>query len=381
MATQLRARGVGRGPPARVVGRVTRSGVAPELRASYFRVVTEEDRDVDCDGYSAVLAERDATFSFSGPSISAVESLDFTREDHVAVVEPATGLVHVVYRPESRHNFLFATERCNSACVMCSQPPRDTCDAEAGAELVRIIQLIPDKPAHVGITGGEPLLLGDGLVRVIEELARTLPGTAVTMLSNGRRYSDRSFVAKLAACRHPCFVTSIAVHGSNAADHDFVAQGRGAFDETVQGLYSAARFGLAVELRVVLHAFTVPALMGILDFVYRNLPFVQHVALMGLEDMGYARLNGDVLWVDPVECGPALRSAVEYCHYRRIPVSLYNLPLCVLPEALWSFARQSISDHKNIYLDECSACRVRRHCAGLFQSSRDRHSRGIRAIV
>jgi len=33
----------------------------------------------------------------------------------------------------------------------------------------------------------------------------------------------------------------------------------------------------------------------------RNLPFVDHVALMGLEDTGFAIANADLLWVDPTD--------------------------------------------------------------------------------
>jgi len=37
-------------------------------------------------------------------------------------------------RPDSRHNVLVATERCNSNCLMCSQPPQDRDDADAMTE-------------------------------------------------------------------------------------------------------------------------------------------------------------------------------------------------------------------------------------------------------
>ena len=109
-------------------------------------------------------------------------------------------------------------------------------------------------------------------------------------------------------------------------------------------------------------------------------PFVNHVALMGLENMGYVKKNWDLLWVDPLDYADLLEEAVRHLFYRRLNVSIYNLQLCVLPRSLWPFARQSISDYKNIYLDECAACDVRENCGGLFQSSATRHSRGINAV-
>ena len=201
------------------------------------------------------------------------------------------------------------------------------------------------------------------------------------MLSNGRMYAYEDFVAKLAAVHHPDFLTSIPLYADNAADHDYVVQAKGAFDQTVQGFYNAAKHGLAVEVRVVLHKQTIPGLLPLMEFIYRTLPFVRHVALMGLENMGYVKKNWDLLWIDPVDYASDLEAAITYLFHRRVAASIYNLPLCVLPKALWSFARQSISDFKNIYLAECEGCSVRPHCAGLFQSSETRHSRAIRAIT
>jgi His-Xaa-Ser system radical SAM maturase HxsC len=264
---------------------------------------------------------------------------------------------------------------------MCSQPPREVQDSHAAAELVSIIKLIPDQPEHLGITGGEPTLLGDGLASVLAALAQRLPTTAVTMLSNARTYSDESFVQTLAAVRHPSFVTSVPLYGDTAPAHDFAVQVKGAFDQTVAGLYNAARNGLAAELRVVLHKQTIPVLCGIVEFVYRNLPFIQHIALMGLEEMGYARANERLLWVNPTDYRNELEAAVRFCWYRRIPVSIYNLPLCLLPRALWSFARQSISDYKNVFLDECAECVVQQECAGFFRSSEPRYRGALRPIT
>jgi hypothetical protein len=101
---------------------------------------------------------------------------------------------------------------------------------------------------------------------------------------------------------------------------------------------------------------------------------------MGLENMGYVKANWNLLWEDPIDYAPKLEEAVKYLFYRRMNVSIYNLQLCVLPHSIWRFARQSISDFKNIYLRACENCDVRNQCAGLFLSSETRHSRGIRTV-
>ena len=66
-------------------------------------------------------------------------------------------------------------------------------------------------------------------------------------------------------------------------------------------------------------------------------------------------------------------------HQRDLKVSVYNLPLCVLPKELWPFARDSISGWKKHYLAKCQRYDVRTDCPGLFATS-VRQSRGIAPV-
>jgi hypothetical protein len=63
--------------------------------------------------------------------------------------------------------------------------------------------------------------------------------------------------------------------------------------------------------------------------------------------------------MDPTEYAPILEACVQSLFVRQMNVSLYNLHLCTLPRPLWWFARKSISDYKNIYVEECVACEAK----------------------
>src|SRR5262249_39988399 len=105
-----------------------------------------------------------------------------------------------------------------------------------------------------------------------------------------------------------------------------------------------------------------------------------HVALMGLEPIGFAKTNADALWIDPTDYQPELGLAAGTLAQAGMNVSIYNHQLCVLDRRLWPFARQSISDWKNEYLDECKACALRHGCGGLSSSGLALHSAPIRAF-
>lgn len=245
---------------------------------------------------------------------------------------------------------------------------------------MRLLSLIPPTTRDLCITGGEPTLLGEGLLRIVSACKEMLPVTRLHMLTNGRLFYYRDAARQLAAVGHPNLTLGIPLYSDHAAMHDYVVQARGAFDQTMVGLHNLARFRQPVEIRVVIHKGTVERLPQLAEFIYRNCPFAAHVALMGLELMGYVKTNLKALWIDPLDYHPQLEAAVRFLSSAGMNVSIYNHQLCVLPRALWPFSRKSISDFKNVYLDECRECSVLERCGGLFKSGERIHSRGIAAI-
>lgn len=289
--------------------------------------------------------------------------------------------VSVAWRRSAKSNALFATERCNSACLMCSQPPREVDDNWRVEELLRIAALIDEDADLLTITGGEPTLLGDGLCRILEAVLMRSPDTQVQVLSNGRGFRDPKDATRWIEAGGSQTRWAIPLYSDAPQIHDHIVQAPGAFDETVDGLFQLALADARVEIRVVLHKLTTPRLRALATLIYRRMPFVEHVALMGLEPMGFAKGNREALWIDPAEYLDDLSAAAFYLANRGIAVSIYNLPLCVLPRTLWFFARQSISEWKNTFAPECASCSVRARCAGFFASAgAEWRSRAVRPI-
>ncbi|WP_211207062.1 hypothetical protein [Novosphingobium nitrogenifigens] len=173
---------------------------------------------------------------------------------------------------------------------------------------------------------------------------------------------------------------SIPVYADLAHVHDHAVQADGAFDETIHGILALKASRVRVEIRVVLQAQTVRRLPELAHFIARNLLFVDHVALMGLEPTGFARANMDSIWADPLDYADQLREAVRILSDAGLRTSIYNSQLCVLSPEVRPFARRSISDWKQTYLPECETCEVRSDCAGFFATVTYARSRGITPI-
>lgn len=316
-----------------------------------------------------------------GVEIRLGDRFGYLAEGDVLGIDGKSLRLRVLYRRASRHNAFLVTERCNHYCLMCSQPPKDIDDRWILDEIAECIELIDPATLSIGFTGGEPLLEWQRFVSLLALMRDRLPETAVHVLTNGRAFASAEVVAAWAGVGHKQLTAGIPVYSAVDAVHDYVVQAQGAFDETVVGILRLKDKGQSVEVRVVLHAITAPRLRATCAWLARNLPFVDHVALMGLEHTGFALANERLLWIDPLDYRADLAAGVGLLRAAGIRVSVYNLPLCVLDRSVWDVAARSISDWKNAYLPGCGNCAVQARCAGFFSTGRPRVSRGIKPIV
>jgi His-Xaa-Ser system radical SAM maturase HxsC len=293
----------------------------------------------------------------------------------------SSGKFRTLFRRGSAHNSFLVTERCNNYCLMCSQPPKDIEDQWILKEISESLSLIDPSAKAITFTGGETLSDWQDFVAVLKICRDQLPHTAIQVLTNGRAFADSKIVDAWKEIKHPSLIAAIPLYAAVDSIHDHVVQAKGAFDETVLGILKLKDRGQRVEIRVVLHALTAPIIAETCRWIARNLPFVDHVALMGLENTGFAIANDPILWIDPMDYREELTKAIDVLVDADVKVSIYNLPKCVLERSVWPHAVQSISDWKNGFIEECDGCSEKPHCSGFFTTGRPKFSRGINAIL
>jgi His-Xaa-Ser system radical SAM maturase HxsC len=232
----------------------------------------------------------------------------------------------------------------------------------------------------MGLTGGEPTLNEEALLSLLRHCRDTAPWVQLHLLSNGRRFADFGFAARYAQVGNADIMVGIPVYAPEPSLHDFIVQADGAFDDTIHGILNLASLGQRIEIRIVIQRHTVPVLSDLAVFITRNLPFVEQVALMGLEMTGLARPNFTEVWVDPADYQVQLAEATHILASAHIATRIYNHQLCVLDRRLWPFAVRSISDWKNDYVDLCRDCSVRVDCGGVFTTSGQRVSQHLKPI-
>lgn len=312
------------------------------------------------------------------PIISIPDELNYLEDGDIICLNKNDNFIRVLYRKTSHHNSFLLTERCNHYCIMCSQPPRDIDDGFLAKEIIEAISLMDINTKEIGLSGGEPTLLGDSFFDILTSLKMNLPMTSVHILSNGKAFKNPNFAKKLSDIKNYDLMIGIPLYSDIPQRHNFVVQSDGAFDDTIRGILNLKSFGVKVEIRFVLHKHTAPRLREFSEFIKRNLLFVDHVAFMGLETIGFAKSNISEIWIDPVEYMDDLEFACHNLAKERVRVSVYNSQLCLLKKSILPFYRHSISDWKNEFLEECDGCYGKSHCCGFFASNQKYHSNHIK---
>ena len=373
----LRTKGTAINVEGHLVGRVTRS--LEQLDEHSILLVDNFISELPKGNFMGVLSRQQEYEIKNGyPVVFKIPTLDHLADGDIVSVGN-DGNINTLYRVNSVHNTLLVTERCNSNCLMCSQPPRDKNDIPLHYEIhKKLIPLIPKDCFELGISGGEPTLMGGLFFDLLEQIKAELKNTEIHVLTNGRSFAWYRMAERLGELDFGRLMLGIPVYSDYYQVHDYIVQAENAFYQTILGLHNLARYNQRLEVRVVLHKQSIPRLTRLAKYIYKNLSFVEHVAFMGLEYVGYTPHNIDKLWIDPYDYQQELGEAVEFLARQGMHVSIYNTPLCVLPENLWKFARKSISDWKNEYLPECSRCSKIIDCGGLFRWNLKKHSEHIR---
>lgn len=310
-----------------------------------------------------------------------VETGEQLHEGDVVAVADHINHAHVLYRVTDQHHTVFLTNRCNSYCLMCSQPPTRHDDSWLIQEALQVSAHLPHAPGVLGFSGGEPLLLDDDLRIILDTYIAAHPDTRYELLSNGRLLADSQFAERLLKGLGQQVTWMVPLYGHADFLHDFVVQSPGAFEQTLSGLLNLRRFKQSIQLRIVLIRPVLENLPSLCEFIGRNLPFVREVALMACEPTGFALAHPELTDVDLREWSTELNQGVRTLQRAGVPAILMNTPLCALAENLWPLAHKSISDWKRSFAPQCTTCAVKDDCSGLFSWHRpDRHSMKIQTI-
>lgn len=270
-----------------------------------------------------------------------------------------------VIRRSSNHNTILFTEKCDQLCVMCSQPPKNIESKWLFPLYQKAIEL-SDPKKTIGISGGEPTLYKKELFSILLNVYDKRKDLSFHILSNGQHFDNNDFEILDEINNKLNILWGIPLYADNFDLHDKIVKKK-AFDILLKNLFILAETSSKIELRTVLMMSNYQNLPFLAKFISKNLNFVNVWAIMSLEQIGYAKVTKDEIFVDHSSFLKPLIDTLDLTILNGINTSLYNFPLCTIPEYYHQYCANSISDWKRKYLDICSSCSKKNICTGFFE--------------
>ena len=354
-----------------IIGKIIKNKNVSD-KEKYIQVLDDENINLFEEGYKGYIFDNkpqniDLNKINYCSNVNDYQSLlDF---DVVEIVNNKT--IRVLYSYTYIYYAIVVTNQCNSNCIMCpdSDAVRNTKENPDIKKLLEQIRCIPDDTKHITITGGEPGLLKENLLKLLEECKRYLPNTEFLILTNGRVFSNTDFTNKLEESIPNNTRIAIPIYADNEELHDEITRVKGSFRQAVVGIKKLIEKNIDVEIRVVVLKKNYKYLEKIANFIVKELPEVKMVNIMALEMTGNAYKNREQVWINFGEVKEYLYKACITIIKSGIITNLYNFPLCNLDERLYSVAHRSITDYKIRYKEKCEECRAKENCGGFFNST------------
>ena len=295
-----------------------------------------------------------------------IEVLDknlYFQDQEVVLIYPNSSSLRRFYRPEANFNSLLITELCDQRCIMCSQPPKNK-SYDDFYLYEKAINLMPDN-AHLGITGGEPTLFKEPLFEFLQSIISVKKNFTFHILTNAQHFVREDIKILFSLSENVTWGIPLYSHIPKA--HDDIVSKDGAYERLFDSFNYLLSSGSQIELRTVLMKQNVDHLSSLSNLIVSKLSWIRVWAIMQLENIGYARMNWEKIFFDNSKNFSKIKSAISIMSSNNIDISLYNFPLCTIPFEYRKYARNSISDWKNKFIDKCNGCMKTEECCGFFE--------------
>ncbi|WP_281696746.1 His-Xaa-Ser system radical SAM maturase HxsC [Acidaminococcus massiliensis] len=281
------------------------------------------------------------------------------------------GVASLIYSNSEKEATVFLTGHCNSNCLMCPMTENERTKQDDIEEdfLLQYLDLLPESVNHLVVTGGEPTVRKAIFLKVMQKISERFPGTEVLLLTNGRSFSNPTFLQEFIQVAPPELCFAIPLHGPTADLHDAITRASGSYDQTTRAICNLLKKRQRVEIRIVVSHLNVFAIKKLTKMICEQFSTVYTVNFIGLETRGNCAVNFKQTYIDPLTSFRAIRDSILQLLLHGISASLYNFPLCAVEPGYWNLCKKSISPEKIRFPKECSLCIYKNNCGGFFQTT------------
>lgn len=272
--------------------------------------------------------------------------------------------------------------QCNNNCLFCAVNSKSRRNLLlSNADIIRFFDALKDKnDFEIEISGGEPTCRPE-LFYFLEYLHDNYPYVHYTLLTNGRNFSNVSLALKLSKL-NPSNVI-IPINADTPELHDQITQSKGSFYETMQGIRNLYDYDVNASLKTVVNGLNYTRLPQIVELVATNFFECPGITINGLDVLGRALINKDIIGVRLRNVAPYVEKAIDVANQYDLKIKVFSIPPCVLSEDYRKFngvkhrthviTKTPCVDAHTVALtygtvEKCRGCRYFKDCTGSWYS-------------
>ncbi|MFW5847008.1 MAG: radical SAM protein [Nanoarchaeota archaeon] len=256
---------------------------------------------------------------------------------------------------------------CNDNCISCPVPRKGQRENPTYEDIIKEVDEIKNHSNHIEFNGGEPTIRKD-LLKILY-YADTKGFNEITLLTNARLFFYEEIVKKFAKISNLKIDTTL--YGSTSIVHDSITRTPNTFNFKVKGIQNLLKYGIPVELRVLVHKMNYLDFENIINLIIDKFPQKEllRIVIMNPKLTATAWQNRNAVGMKLSEIAKYLEKPIQNLNSRGYNVNLYHFPQCILTENIRPYSRGQTSSQPEIkFLNTCEECKYRKNCSGVWSS-------------
>mgnify|MGYP001619032863 FL=1 len=154
---------------------------------------------------------------------------------------------------------------CNNNCISCPVPIYMKRENPTFEEIILDIDKISNYSNHIEFNGGEPTIRKD-MIKILK-YCESKDFQEISILTNVEMLSYEDYVKKLSKIRNLKIITTL--YGHNSKIHDAITKTPGSFERKIKGIKNLIKYGINIELRILLHKMNYKHFNELTDFLIK----------------------------------------------------------------------------------------------------------------
>ncbi len=280
-----------------------------------------------------------------------------------------------------RKIFLVTDYACNNECISCAKKLNEKGRLSLDQIIEKMDFIKPSKNDYIEISGGEPTLRKD--LFDICEYIKSNYDTNLIILSNGRKFNDKSFSKQIKEVGVDRVMTTF--YSPFEEKHDKITQRNGSFKDTVNGLKNLEEIKVPISVKTIILKQNYQDLPEFVNFAYDSFPSAW-VSIHGLIMRGHANDNKEQLVARYNEMKPYAENALDEAIKREKNLGVFIIPSCSIDPSYWGHLSINwkqmtkemiyISPEETIFgnldvaqPDYCNDCLINKNCSWAWESA------------